>query len=81
MCSDSGNHQDRLHAKTDLSGPARLKYVPNRLAPWKLEKATAFMTQRLGGRCLIEDVAKECSMSRNHFSRAFKNVTGLTPQA
>lgn len=38
------------------------------------------MTQRIARKCLIEDVAKECSMSRNHFSRAFKNATGLTPQ-
>jgi transcriptional regulator GlxA family with amidase domain len=80
MCRDSANNQDPLHGKTDLNAPVRLTYVPGKLAPWKLEKAKAFMTQRMARKCLIEDVAKACSMSRNHFSRAFKNATGLTPQ-
>lgn len=50
------------------------------LSPWKLDKAQKFMIRRMSQQCLIEDVARECAMSRSHFSRAFKNVTGLTPQ-
>ncbi|MFJ5298636.1 helix-turn-helix domain-containing protein [Pseudomonas sp. NPDC088368] len=29
--------------------------------------------------CSIERVANECAISRSHFSRAFKNATGLAP--
>ncbi|SEQ00999.1 AraC-type DNA-binding protein [Pseudomonas sp. NFACC02] len=29
--------------------------------------------------CSIEQVASECAISRSHFSRAFKNATGLAP--
>jgi len=29
--------------------------------------------------CSIEVVARECAISRSHFSRAFKNMTGLSP--
>lgn len=50
------------------------------LSPWKLSKAKQIMIQKMNQKCLIEDVARECAMSRSHFTRAFKNATGLPPQ-
>lgn len=39
----------------------------------------ALMISLMSQGCPIETVAKECSISRSHFSRAFKNATGLAP--
>lgn len=49
------------------------------LAPWKVKKAKMVMLKLMTQRFSIALVAKECSVSRSHFSRAFKNATGLAP--
>jgi transcriptional regulator GlxA family with amidase domain len=49
------------------------------LASWRVKKAQNTMCQLMTQGCSIEHVAKECAMSRSHFSRAFKTATGLSP--
>jgi AraC-like DNA-binding protein len=50
-----------------------------RLAPWRVKKAQVLMSQLMVERGTVEKVAKACALSRSHFSRAFKNSTGLSP--
>ncbi|WP_285424234.1 AraC family transcriptional regulator [Pseudomonas sp. efr-133-TYG-103a] len=49
------------------------------LAPWRLKKAKELMISLMAHGCSIEQVANACAISRSHFSRAFKNATGLAP--
>lgn len=50
------------------------------LAPWQERKAKEILRRCLDSRLLIADVARQCALSRSHFSRAFKRATGLSPQ-
>jgi len=49
------------------------------LAPWRVKKAKELMVDLMAQGCTIEEVANACAISRSHFSRAFKNATGLAP--
>ncbi|MFJ3486036.1 helix-turn-helix transcriptional regulator [Pseudomonas sp. NPDC090202] len=49
------------------------------LAPWRVKKAKEMMISLMAQGCSIEQVARACAISRSHFSRAFKNATGLAP--
>ncbi|MDQ0586158.1 AraC family transcriptional regulator [Variovorax paradoxus] len=51
------------------------------LAPWQERRAKAFMMQHLAGDVSLADAARECALSRSHFSKAFKQTTGQTPHA
>ncbi|MFJ3522049.1 helix-turn-helix domain-containing protein [Pseudomonas sp. NPDC090203] len=51
-----------------------------RLSAWQERAAKKMMMDNLDGGIQISDVARECSLSRSHFSRAFKNSTGQTPR-
>ncbi|MHA6139506.1 helix-turn-helix domain-containing protein [Pseudomonas mohnii] len=53
---------------------------PKALASWKEKKAKELIDSKLSGHMSIAEVARECSLSRSHFSRAFKNSTGLSPK-
>lgn len=53
---------------------------PARLSAWQERAAKKVMMDNLDGGIQIADVARECSLSRSHFSRAFKNSTGQTPR-
>jgi AraC-like DNA-binding protein len=55
-------------------GQARLSY-------WQERTAKELMMAHLGSAIQISVIAKECALSRSHFSRAFKNSTGHTPSA
>lgn len=50
-----------------------------RLSYWQERTAKKVMMENLDRGIQISAVAKECSLSRSHFSRAFKNTTGHTP--
>ncbi|MBD9500712.1 helix-turn-helix transcriptional regulator [Pseudomonas sp. PDM23] len=50
------------------------------LAPWQERKAKDILAGSLLSRLYIADVAEQCGMSRSHFSRAFKQATGLAPR-
>ncbi|VXC73913.1 Transcriptional regulator, AraC family [Pseudomonas sp. 8Z] len=65
-----GDHQDE---------PERAQQRA-RLAPWQERRAKELLTSSLSGRLYIAEVAQQCAMSRSHFSRAFKQSTGLSPQ-
>ncbi|WP_068826195.1 helix-turn-helix transcriptional regulator [Pseudomonas sp. BMS12] len=58
-----------------LAGAERLS-----LAPWQERKAKEILACCLNTRLFIADVARQCAMSRSHFSRAFKKATGMSPQ-
>jgi len=49
------------------------------LARWQESRAKQLMLEHLASRLKIEDVAQACSLSRSHFSRAFKANTGVSP--
>jgi AraC-like DNA-binding protein len=51
-----------------------------RLSYWQERKAKEVMMENLDYGIQITAVAKECSLSRSHFSRAFKNATGHSPR-
>lgn len=50
------------------------------LAPWQERKAKEILAGSVHGKLFIAEVAQQCAMSRSHFSRAFKQATGLSPQ-
>jgi AraC family transcriptional regulator len=66
-----------LAVSNDLSGPLNERVV---LAPWQERKAKEMLEQSLCTRLFIADVAKQCAMSRSHFSRVFKKTTGMSPK-
>jgi transcriptional regulator GlxA family with amidase domain len=50
------------------------------LSPWQERRAKELMTSQMDKGLSIAQVANECSLSRSHFSRAFKKNTGLSPR-
>lgn len=50
------------------------------LAPWQERKAKEMLAGSLLSRLYIADVAEQCGLSRSHFSRAFKQATGMAPR-
>jgi len=55
---------------------------PQRLAlsPWQARRAKQLMLEQMGGSPSIAEIASACSLSRSHFSRAFKKTTGQAPR-
>ncbi|WP_274643523.1 helix-turn-helix domain-containing protein [Pseudomonas serbica] len=52
----------------------------DRLSYWQERKAKEVMMEHLDCGIRISVVAKECALSRSHFSRAFKKATGHAPR-
>ena len=50
------------------------------LSGWQERRAKELMLRDLGNCVRISDIAEHCNLSRSHFSRAFKKVTGHSPQ-
>jgi transcriptional regulator GlxA family with amidase domain len=50
------------------------------LSPWQERRAKDLMTTQMDKGLSIAGIAAECSLSRSHFSRAFKKNTGLSPR-
>jgi transcriptional regulator GlxA family with amidase domain len=50
------------------------------LAPWRLKRVEQQIIANLGSKISIPQLAQSCSLSRSHFSRAFKRSTGMSPQ-
>ena len=49
------------------------------LAPWQLRRACELMDAEMTGNPTIRMLAAECHLSSSHFSRAFRETTGLAP--
>lgn len=49
------------------------------LAPWQLRRAKELMEARLTSDISLAELAAECRVSRSHFTRAFKECTGMPP--
>jgi AraC-like DNA-binding protein len=49
------------------------------LAPWQERRAKEILSAHLDGEVSIEALAQECGLSKGHFSRAFRQSTGLSP--
>lgn len=50
------------------------------LSPWQERRAKEMMATRMDQGLSIARIATECSLSRSHFSRAFKKNTGFSPR-
>lgn len=49
------------------------------LAVWQERRAKELLIAHLDGDISLEELARECRLSRSHFARAFKATTGLPP--
>ncbi|MGV1795095.1 helix-turn-helix domain-containing protein [Rhizobium sp. A37_96] len=49
------------------------------LAPWQKKRAKELIESRLDGALELEDLARECGLSKRHFCRAFRQSTGQSP--
>ncbi|QAX85820.1 AraC family transcriptional regulator [Pseudomonas sp. DTU12.3] len=50
------------------------------LSPQRERQVKQLILERLGDSLEVTELARACSLSRSHFSRAFKCSTGLSPQ-
>ncbi|MGF6553724.1 AraC-like DNA-binding protein [Pseudomonas sp. S30_BP2TU TE3576] len=50
------------------------------LSGWQERRAKELMLRDMGSCVRISEIAEHCNLSRSHFSRAFKKVTGHSPQ-
>ncbi|WP_225592091.1 helix-turn-helix domain-containing protein [Pseudomonas sp. PDM15] len=50
-----------------------------RLAAWQERRAKALIAANLNSGLSMEQLARECCLSRSHFSRAFHGSTGMSP--
>ncbi|HEY0287474.1 MAG TPA: AraC family transcriptional regulator [Pseudomonas sp.] len=71
MCSHALQRYGRLR-------PASGK-LPASLTPIQLRLAKELIASQLGNDLSVQRIAQECSLSRSHFSRAFKQATGVAP--
>ena len=62
--------------------PARQPDTPaiGGLSPQRERLVKQLILERLGDSLEVAELARACSLSRSHFSRAFKCSTGLSPQ-
>ncbi|MDI4232753.1 AraC family transcriptional regulator [Bradyrhizobium sp. 31Argb] len=49
------------------------------LAPWQMKRAEDTLGANLEGDVSLADLANDCGLSASHFSRAFRQSTGLSP--
>ncbi|WP_346831477.1 AraC family transcriptional regulator [Pseudomonas abietaniphila] len=72
-------HAAEYYSGAEAGDAEATKRTQENLAPWRVKRAKALMIELMAQGCSIEQVANECAISRSHFSRAFKNTTGLAP--
>jgi AraC family transcriptional regulator len=70
-----GSHVARTY------GGMRITVAPGRggLAAWQERRAKELLSANLGGNITTADIARECSLSTGHFTRAFRRSTGMSP--
>jgi AraC family transcriptional regulator len=59
----------------------RVRTTQGGLAAWQVNRAQEIINARLDGSLALEAVARECGLSTSHFSRAFRQSTGVAPHA
>ena len=60
--------------------PCALARPLGALSGWQERRAKELMLRDIGKCVRISEIAEHCNLSRSHFSRAFKKVTGHSPQ-
>jgi AraC-like DNA-binding protein len=60
--------------------PCHLARPLGALSGWQERRAKAYMLRDLSRSLRVSEIAEHCNLSRSHFSRAFKIVTGCSPQ-
>ncbi len=70
------------HLSTRFAKPAAAPAVCEKVAlsPWQERRAKEMMASHMDRGLSIAQIATECSLSRSHFSRAFKKNTGYSPR-
>ena len=63
-----------------VPAPAPLPALRVALSPWQERRAKQLLLEQMSASPLIADIARACSLSRSHFSRAFKKTTGCSPR-
>lgn len=61
------------------SSPDRATRHRGGLAAWQERRAKELLLAHLDGNLVVEELARECRLSRSHFIRAFRATTGLPP--
>ena len=67
----------RLHSNARRTSPL----ARHALAPFRLRRSLDFIEAHLGSQIGVEDIAAASGVSRFHFSRAFREMTGSAPYA
>ena len=67
----------RAHIAHVCGGSTRL--LRGGLAPWQERRAKDILSNNLDGNFSVGQVARECSLSISHFTRAFRQSLGMTP--
>ncbi|MFS2099413.1 helix-turn-helix domain-containing protein [Variovorax sp. Varisp85] len=72
----------KAHVLHAYGGAAGVANADSRgLAPWQERRAKAFLMAHLASDVSLAEVARECGLSRSHFSKAFKQTFGQAPHA
>ena len=61
----------------EFSGP---RAAPAALPPWQLKRLSAYIDQHLDQPLRSCHLASQCALSVSHFTRAFKQATGVPPR-
>lgn len=69
------------HMAAAYGGRDLVRSIRGGLAPWQEKRAKEMILADLPGRQPLVDVAAACGLSADHFARAFRQTTGLTPHA
>jgi AraC-like DNA-binding protein len=70
-----GNHVAQAYGGLEVAARA----MRGGLTPWQERRAKEIIDANLEGEISLAELAKECGLSASHFSRAFKQTTGIAP--
>jgi len=70
---------DESHGRSATGSMPRSRLARGALATWQLQAALICLTRKTSLRAAVRDAVQACGISREHFSRAFKISTGMSP--
>jgi len=70
-------HAHLVHRYGDRPPP--VVHSVGALAPWQARRAKDFLLAHLTQDTTLEDVARECGLTRSYFIKSFRAATGVTP--